>query len=52
MLRYAVLFNDKDIFVEIPEDKFREGLVEFGSEDAGVAFDKLHKELEKAARNR
>jgi hypothetical protein len=52
MLRHAVLFNTDAIFVEIPEDKFRQGLVEFGGESAGIAFDKFHKELEKEARRR
>jgi hypothetical protein len=50
MLRYAVLFNDKDILIEISESDFRKGLVEY-DKNAGVAFDKLHKDLEKAVRN-
>jgi hypothetical protein len=51
MLRYAVLFNNNDILIEIGEEDFRKGLVEY-DENAGVAFDKLHKELELAVRRK
>lgn len=54
MLRYAVVYNEQDIFVEIPEDKFRESLIVLTKEtkDVGTAFDKLHKELELAVRRK
>ena len=51
MLRYAVLFNDNDTYVEISEEDFRKGLVEY-DKNAGVAFDKLHKDLVKEVRNK
>lgn len=52
MLRYAVLFNDNDIFVEISEEDFVKGLVEYGGEPARTAFNRLHKDLERAVRNK
>lgn len=52
MLRYCVLLTDDEIYVEISEKDFRKGLVEYGDEKTGEAFDRLKKDLELEARRK
>jgi hypothetical protein len=54
MLRYAAVYNEKDVYVEVPEDKFKEALILLTESGKSVeeAFEILRKGLEQEARRK